>query len=102
MVGKNRLVVTQRFIGNKNNTRQKYGYGFWKWRQFSSGMVATPGTRSVIGDDGGDVCSTGYLDGATLEMTTSAVRHRGPGQCNPGDDDVGGAAQGTWTVRPWR
>ncbi|KAJ3666331.1 hypothetical protein Zmor_001780 [Zophobas morio] len=65
-------------------------------------MVAAPGTRSVVGDDGGDVCSTGHLDGATLEMTMSAMRHRGPGQCDPGDDVVGDAAKGTWTVQPWR
>ncbi|KAJ3640548.1 hypothetical protein Zmor_003841 [Zophobas morio] len=55
-------------------------------------MEAAPGIRSVVGDDGG---GTGDLDSATLEMTTSAMRHRGPGQCNPGDDIVGDAAQGT-------
>ena len=101
MVGKNRLVVTQRFIGNKNNTRQKYGYGFSKWRQFSSGMVAAPGTRSVVGDDGGDVCSTGHLDGVTLEMTTSAMRHRRPRECDPGDDVVEAAQGDRKTVQPW-
>ncbi|KAJ3666141.1 hypothetical protein Zmor_001595 [Zophobas morio] len=34
-----------------------------------------------------------YVDGATLEMTTLAMRHRGPAQCSPGDDLE--AAQGT-------
>ncbi|KAJ3655742.1 hypothetical protein Zmor_014858 [Zophobas morio] len=56
-------------------------------------MVAAPGTRSVVGDDGGGVCDTGDLDSATLEMTTSAMRHRGPGQCDPGDDDVEAAQE---------
>ena len=58
----------------------------------SAGMMAPPGTRSVVGDDAGG--NTGDLDGATLKET-SVVHHRGLRQCSPGDEDVGDAAQGT-------
>ncbi|KAJ3662526.1 hypothetical protein Zmor_006871 [Zophobas morio] len=98
-----KIMRSQRFIIIiSKQYKAKYGYGLSKWWQFSSGMVAAPRTQSVVGDDGSDVCSTGHLDSATLEMTTSAMRHRRPRECDPGDDYVGDAAQGTWTVRPWR
>ena len=60
--------------------------------------MAAPGTRSVVLDDGGGVYDTGDLDSAT-PMATSAIRYRGPKQCDP-DEDVSGAAQGT-LEQPW-